>query len=332
MANKSLGYFVDQYGAPLLRAGVVLDTVTDAPSIVSPKRDGSVQTTGLGGGGGGSNTYVGLSDAATVDLTTVNTPLSTALAAKIAASLIGVANGVAGLDSGGKVPTAQLPAAILGALNYQSTWNASTNSPALASGTGTKGFYYTVATAGATTLDGISQWNVGDHAVYNGSAWEKIDGIASEVISVAGRTGVVTLAVADVTGAAPATNPTFTGGTVDTYSLGYKESPVNPQSAAYTTVASDSGWTIYHPTTDATARIWTIAANASVPYKVGTMISFDNDAGAGAITIAIGGTDTLVLVGAAGSTGSRTLASGGSAVARKVTATRWRISGSAELT
>ena len=123
----------------------------------------------------------------------------------------GQANGYAGLDSGGKVPTGQLPAAVLGSVNYQGTWNASTNSPTLTSSTGTKGYYYTVSVAGTTALDGISQWNVGDHAVYNGSAWEKIDGVASEVISVAGRTGVVTLGVADVTGAAPLASPTLTG-------------------------------------------------------------------------------------------------------------------------
>ena len=112
----------------------------------------------------------------------------------------GQPNGYAGLDGSGKVPTSQLPSSVLGALNYQGAWNASTNSPALASGTGTKGFYYTVATAGTAVLDGIGQWNVGDHAAYNGTAWEKLDGLASEVISVAGRTGTVVLTAADVGG------------------------------------------------------------------------------------------------------------------------------------
>lgn len=107
--------------------------------------------------------------------------------------------------------------------------------------------------------------------------------------------------------------------------------PQNSQSAAYTLVLSDAGKHIYHPSADTTARTWTIPANASVAFPIGTAVTFDNDAGAGAITIAIT-SDTLVLVGAAGSTGSRTLASGGQATALKVTATRWRISGGAELT
>ena len=102
--------------------------------------------------------------------------------------------------------------------------------------------------------------------------------------------------------------------------------PQNSKSAAYTTVLSDANKHIYHPAADTTARTWTIDSNANVAYPIGTAITFDNDYGAGALTIAIT-SDTLVLVGAAGTTGSRTLASGGQATAIKVTATRWRISG-----
>lgn len=92
-------------------------------------------------------------------------------------------------------------ALLTGAVVFQGTWNATSNTPTLTSGVGTKGFLYKVSVAGSTTLDGISQWNVGDSAVFDGTVWDKIDGLANEVISVAGRTGVVTLAVADVTNA-----------------------------------------------------------------------------------------------------------------------------------
>lgn len=64
----------------------------------------------------------------------------------------------------------------IGALNYKGTWNANTNNPALASGVGTKGDYYVVGTAGATTLDGISNWGIGDWAVFNGSVWQRVEG------------------------------------------------------------------------------------------------------------------------------------------------------------
>ena len=108
-------------------------------------------------------------------------------------------------------------------------------------------------------------------------------------------------------------------------------SSVNSQSAAYTTVLADAYGTIYHPTTDASARIWTIDSNANVPQPLGTRHYFENDAGAGVVTIAMGGTDTLVFVGT-GTTGSRSLAAGANAVAVKVLATRWRIAGSSGLT
>jgi hypothetical protein len=64
----------------------------------------------------------------------------------------------------------------IGALNYKGTWNANTNTPALASGVGTKGDYYVVAVAGATSLDGISNWGVGDWVTFNGSAWQRVEG------------------------------------------------------------------------------------------------------------------------------------------------------------
>jgi hypothetical protein len=64
----------------------------------------------------------------------------------------------------------------LGSLNYQGTWNASTNSPALSSGSGTKGDYYVVGVAGTTALDGISNWGVGDWATFNGTVWQRVEG------------------------------------------------------------------------------------------------------------------------------------------------------------
>jgi len=124
----------------------------------------------------------------------------------------GSANGVATLDSGGKVPVSELPAAVLGALSYQGTWNASTNTPTLASSTGTKGYYYVVSVAGSTDLDGITDWVVGDWAVFNGSVWQQIDN-TDAVTSVNGQVGTVVLGYADV-GAFPATATTGTGNVV----------------------------------------------------------------------------------------------------------------------
>jgi len=110
-----------------------------------------------------------------------------------------------------------------------------------------------------------------------------------------------------------------------TNSVGYLVLPQNSQSAAYTLVLADAGKNIYHPSADTTARTWTIPANSSVAFPVGTAVTFINDTSAGVITIAIT-TDTLVLA-KDGTTGNRTLAANGMATCVKMTSTRWIISG-----
>ena len=62
-----------------------------------------------------------------------------------------------------------------GAVVYQGVWNASTNVPTLTSSVGTNGYYYVVSVAGSTNLNGITDWQVSDWAVFNGTAWQKID-------------------------------------------------------------------------------------------------------------------------------------------------------------
>lgn len=104
-----------------------------------------------------------------------------------------------------------------------------------------------------------------------------------------------------------------------------KQVDQNSQSSAYTLVLTDAGKHIFHPSADTTARTWTIPANSSVAFPVGTAVTFVNDNAAGVITIAIT-SDTLVLAGA-GTTGSRTLAANGVATALKIGATRWQING-----
>jgi hypothetical protein len=114
--------------------------------------------------------------------------------------------------------------------------------------------------------------------------------------------------------------------TVDgTNAVGFRTIPQNSQSAAYTLVLADSGKHILHPSADTTARTFTIPANASVAFPIGTAVTFVNQNSAGVVTIAIT-SDTMRLAGA-GTTGSRTLAANGVATAIKLTATEWIISG-----
>ena len=197
-ANK-LDQFADTTSAEL--AGVISDETgsgalvfANSPTLVSPVL-GAASATSLAlttalpltsGGTGAANaadarTNLGLGTAATKDA--------------------GTANGVASLDANGKVPTSELPASVLGDVSYQNTWNAATNTPTLTSSTGTKGHYYVVSASGATNLDGITDWQIGDWVIFNGSVWEKVDNTDS-VTSVAGKTGSVTLVVGDVSGAA----------------------------------------------------------------------------------------------------------------------------------
>jgi hypothetical protein len=106
-------------------------------------------------------------------------------------------------------------------------------------------------------------------------------------------------------------------------SLGYLGAPQNSQSAAYELVLGDAGKHIYHPAADTTARTFTIPANSSVAFPVGTVIGIVNENAAGAITLAIT-TDTLRW---GSSTGSRTIAANGTATLLKVTSTVWRLTG-----
>ena len=98
----------------------------------------------------------------------------------------------------------------VGAVTYKGTWNASANSPFLASGVGTQGDYYVVNIAGSTNLDGITDWQIGDWAIFNGSVWQKVDN-TDAVSSVNGQVGTVVLTAANVN--AVADTATITAGT-----------------------------------------------------------------------------------------------------------------------
>ena len=90
------------------------------------------------------------------------------------------------------VVTGVTTSSVIGTLSYQGGWNASTNVPALVSSVGTNGYYYVVTTAGSTDLNGITDWAIGDWAIFNGTAWQKIDQ-TNTVTSVNGQTGAVSV-------------------------------------------------------------------------------------------------------------------------------------------
>jgi len=128
----------------------------------------------------------------------VSTATQAALDAKEATANKGQANGYASLGSDGKIPTSQIPAALLGAVDFQGLWESDANLPPIpAAAAGNKGWYYRVSTDGSTNIDGISDWKVGDWIISDGIAWSKVDN-TDQVMSVAGKQGNVILVKADV--------------------------------------------------------------------------------------------------------------------------------------
>jgi len=118
---------------------------------------------------------------------------------------------------------------------YGGLWNASTNTPALASSVGTSGTFYIVSVAGTTSLDGISNWGVGDWAIFNGTVWQRVEGgadgnfttlSASSTVTFSGLTASTALAldasknVVSVTNTGSGSNVLATSPTLVTPALG----------------------------------------------------------------------------------------------------------------
>jgi hypothetical protein len=101
-------------------------------------------------------------------------------------------------------------ASVAGGLSYQGTWNASTNTPTLTSSVGVNGYYYIVSTAGSTNLNGITDWQIGDWLLFNGSVWQKIDQ-SNLVTSVNGQTGAVSVGTVTSVAATAGTGISITG-------------------------------------------------------------------------------------------------------------------------
>jgi hypothetical protein len=153
-------------------------------------------------------------------------------------SFAGSANGVATLDSGGKVPFAQLPSTIM---LYQGTWDPSTNLPHLVDGTGVSGDVYWVSAAFAGPVSGLANpsmynFQIGDIVIYNGATWE-LTTPAAGVQSVNGSQGVVTVnAINQLTGdvtAGPASGSQSVAATL-------ANTAVTPGSYTYTALTVDS--------------------------------------------------------------------------------------------
>jgi hypothetical protein len=105
--------------------------------------------------------------------------------------------------------------------------------------------------------------------------------------------------------------------------IGFRGAPRNRQDSSYTLVLADAGKSIVGYGSTA-SQTWTIPANGSVAYPIGTSVTFINMRSV-ACSIACT-TDTMYLAGT-GATGTRTLASYGWCTAVKTDTTNWIVGG-----
>ena len=203
---------------------------------------------------------------------------------------------------------------------YQGTWNANTNVPTLTSSVGTAGYYYVVTTAGNTTLNGVTGWNVGDWAIFSNGAWQKIPGSSTESftnlittnLQVSGLTGFVY--ANNTTGYATAattaqlltllgTTPVANGGT-GLISLTAGSITYGNGTSAYNTLAIGTNGQIL--TSNGTSPQWsTLSGVAVTTFSGGATGLTPNTATSGAITlsgtlvVSNGGTGVATLTGLA---------------------------------
>jgi hypothetical protein len=209
---------------------------------------------------------------------------------------------------------------IVGTLSYQGGWNATSNSPTLTSSVGTTGYYYVVTTAGTTNLNGITDWQIGDWAIFNGSVWQKIDQ-TNTVSSVNGQTGVVSIGYADLTGSIP-TWAIANGGTGQTTkAAGFNAlSPITSTGDLIIGNGTNSatrlgiGTNGYVLTSNGTTAAWAASSGGVTSFSAGTTGLTPSTGTTGAITLA--GT----LATANGGTNLTSFTSGGAVYATSTSA------------
>lgn len=160
------------------------------------------------------------------------------------------------------------------------------------------------AAAGRTTLGGTT---------VGGNIFTLTNPSAITYVKIAADNTVTAVAASVV-----ATDAQGTGLASDT--AGFRGIPQNSQSGNYTTVATDAGKHILHPSGAGAGDTITIDSNANVATAIGTAITFMN-MDSNAVSIAIT-SDTLTLCGT-GATGTRTLAQYGVWTVVKITSTSW---------
>lgn len=190
-------------------------------------------------------------------------------------------------------------------------------------GTPTGTWPISVSGNAATVTNGVyttGNQTIGGTKTFSSTISGSIDGNAATVTN-----GVYTAGNQTIAG-----NKTFSGttalaagSTIDGLVVGYRDVPVTISNAAKTFALADAGKAFGKD--NSTAYTYTIPANSSVAFPVGTVITVFNNNATANITVAIT-TDTLRLAGTA-TTGSRTVAPYSLCTLFKVSSTVWLASG-----
>lgn len=318
-----------------------------------------------GGGGSGTVTSVGMTVPAFLSVTPASITTSGTFAVTLSGTALPIANGgtnattagdartnLGATTVGGNLFTLTNPSAVtfprFNADNTVSTLDAATFRSAIGAGTGNgsvtsvgmtvpaflsvspssistsgtfaislSGTALPVANGGtgATTLSGV--------VIGNGtSAFTTVTAPAGAIVGTTDTQNLTnkTLTTGNTLDAGTSVSDT---GTITATSPGFRGLPQNARTTSYTLALADAGKDIYISGATAAQTI-TIPANGSVPFPTGTILQITNDSNQN-WSIAIT-TDTL-LWSPNNVTGTRTLAAAGQVTIRKVTSTRWWISG-----
>jgi hypothetical protein len=185
-ANETITFDLATGGAGAATYGSTSDSVKiDTITLDAYGRVTAVAT----GATGQVNTVVSGNTSTLSHSGTINKTLTPVTAA--------VANGGASLATGDQIydfVTGQI-ANIPSGLSFEGNWNASTDSPDLSGASPDNGQFWIVSVAGSTDLSGITDWKVGDWAIYVSTGagtdgWQKVDNTST--LSGSGVAGQLT--------------------------------------------------------------------------------------------------------------------------------------------
>lgn len=204
----------------------------------------------------------------------------------------------------------------VGAANYQGAYSAGvTYQIGQSVSSGGRQWVAKTINTGITPVEGANWLLINDGDVVGpvsatSNAVAVYDGTTGKLIKVGPAPGAVNNVLVS-------NGTTWTSGSAPSGPVNY---PQNIQSANYTLVLGDAGKQIFHPVADTTIRTYTIPANGTVAFPIGTVVLFTVENGAFPVNVEIT-SDTLVL--GTGTTGAVVVSQNNTLTAIKVTATKW---------